>query len=101
MTSDPADLLARVDAAVRAIPGVTDLYYASALPARLWKTTVSRGETYSSVSRRGGVLEATVSIGVAHVRADDVARAVAERVRAELGEPGARVTVRVSRITVP
>lgn len=96
----PPDEFARiVDAAAREVPGVTDLYYASALPGRLWKTTLGRGDTFSAISRRDGIIDAVVSIGVAHGRADDVARGVAVRVRDALGEPDARVTVRVSRIT--
>lgn len=99
MSNESADLAARVDAAARAVPGVAELYYAVALPARVWKTTISSLDTHSVVSRREGVLEAIVSIGVAHGRADDVSRLVAAEARAALGEDDARVTVRVSRIT--
>lgn len=101
MTRDTAELAVLVDAAARDVPGVTELYYAAALPTRLWTSTVHRTETFSAVSLPGGVPEALVSIGVARGRADEVARAVAVAVRAVLGDEDARVTVRVSRITVP
>ncbi|WP_292831245.1 hypothetical protein [Microbacterium sp.] len=101
MMREVAELIAQVDAAVREVSGVAELYHAAALPARLWTATVERREVYSDVLRRNGVLEAVVSIGVSHGRAADVARTVAARVRAVLDEPDARVTVRVSRITVP
>ncbi len=96
----PADDAASVDAAARAVSGVAELYYAAPLPTRLWRTAVGAGDgPYSSVSRRGGHVEATVSIGVTCGRVPEVAREVATRVRQALGDPDAHVTVRVSRIT--
>lgn len=96
--SAPIERAAEIDAAVRGVPGVADLYFASPLPARVWRVAVSGAESYSSVAERDGVTEVAVSIGVAHGRADVVAGAVAERVRELLDDPAARVTVRVSRL---
>lgn len=99
MSADTAELAARIDAAVREVPGVSELYFAAPLPARLWRVAVDRAETFSTVSAGDEGYEATVSIGVAHDRADAVAHLVAARVRDVLGDPAARVTVRVSRIS--
>lgn len=93
MMRDPAELAALVDAAAREVAGVTEVYYAAALPALLWTSTVRRSDTVSSVSNRDGVPEAIVSIGVARGRADEVARAVAVAARAVLNDDHARVTV--------
>lgn len=101
MTRSHAELAVLVDDAARSVPGVTELYYAAALPARLWTTAVSRNDTFSAVSHREGLLDVTVSIGVSQGRADAIAGAVASRLREVVGEPTARVTVRVSRVTVP
>lgn len=95
----PTDLALTVDAAARTVDGVAELYYAAALPARLWRATVSGGGAYSVVTRRAQALEVTVSIGVATGRIAEVAGEVALRVREALGAADAHVTVRVSRIT--
>lgn len=100
MNAVPAELSLRVDAAARAVVGVAELYYASTLPTRLWRGVSRADESFSSVRQRGGALEVIVSIGVAHARADEVARAVAAAVRSVVDEEDARVTVRVSRIVV-
>ncbi|AUG30496.1 MULTISPECIES: hypothetical protein [Microbacterium] len=95
----PSDLAATVDAAARAVAGVAELYYAAPLPARLWWATVAPDGAYSVVVRRADAVEATVSIGVTGGRVAEVSREVAARVRDAIGDPDARVTVRVSRIT--
>lgn len=100
MNAVPAELSLQVDAAARAVAGVAELYYASTLPTRLWREVSRADESFSSVRLRGGALEVIVSIGVAHARADEVARAVAAAVRSVVDEEDARVTVRVSRIVV-
>lgn len=98
MTTAPADLALLVDAAARSVRGVTELYYATALPARLWRGVSGATDPFSNVRPRGDALEVTVSIGVSGARADEVARAVAAAVRNVVGETDARVTVRVSRV---
>ncbi|RKS85636.1 hypothetical protein DEU37_2686 [Microbacterium sp. AG790] len=95
----PTDLALIVDAAARAVTGVAELYYAAALPARLWRATLAGDGAYSVVTRRAQTLEVTVSIGVTGGRVAEVASEVALRVREALGTPDAHVTVRVSRIT--
>lgn len=94
---------AAIDEVVRAVSGVGELFYASALPARLWHVGTGRANAYSSVVVRGGIPEIAVSIGVAAGRADEVARRVAEAVgtaaRTATGGADAQVTVRVSRIS--
>jgi len=97
----PADTARIVDAAARAVPGVAELFYAAPLPSRLWRATVDRDGAYSVVVRREDAVEVTISIAVALGRADDVAREVADRVRAAIGDPAAHVVVRVSRLTAP
>lgn len=97
----PAETAKLVDAAAREMPGVTELFYAAPLPARLWRATTTADGAYSVVSRRDDIVHITVSIGVAGGRVDEVARAVADRVRAAIGDPTAQVTVRVSRIAAP
>jgi len=87
-----------VDAAARAVPGVAELFYAAPLPSRLWRTTIDRDGAHSVVARRDDAVQVTVSIGVQHGRADDVAREVADRVRAAIGDPAAHIVVRVSRL---
>lgn len=95
------DLAARVDEAVRTIAGVSELYFAVPLAARVWRVAVSPEQpTYASVVARDGTWDVTVSIGVSQDRADAVARLVAARVREVLGDSAAAVTVRVSRLSV-
>lgn len=97
--SDTGDMAVRVDAAIREVPGVSELYFAAPLPARLWRVAVERSEAYTSVAERDGVYDVTASIGVEQARADAVAGAVAARVREVLDQPEATVTVRVSRLS--
>ena len=86
-----------VDDVVRGVSGVGELFYASPLPARLWRAGTGGG-AFSVVTSRSGAPEVIVSIGVAAGRADDTARLVAAAVRAAFGDPGIHVTVRISRI---
>jgi len=97
--SGTGELAARVDAAIREVPGVGELYFAAPLPARLWRVAVERSEAYTSIAERDGAYDVTASIGVERARADTVAGAVAARVREVLEQPEATVTVRVSRLS--
>ncbi|MBF4561597.1 hypothetical protein ITJ43_05550 [Microbacterium sp. VKM Ac-2870] len=97
----PADVAKIADAAAREVPGVAELFYAAPLPTRLWRATIAPDGAYSVVSRHDDIVDISVSIGVAGGRVDEVARAVANRVRAAVGDPAVRVTVRVSRIATP
>lgn len=99
MSADSTELASRIDAAIREVPGVAELYFAAPLPARLWRVAIERSETFAALTEQDGGYEVTASIGVEHARADAVARAVAARIREELGAPDAVVTVRVSRLS--
>lgn len=100
MSATNAEWAAVIDDAVRTVPGVEEMYFAAPLPARLWRVATAQDGAYATVSGQAGDRDVVVSIGLARERADDVARRVAERVRDVLGEPEARVTVRVSRISM-
>jgi hypothetical protein len=98
MSQTNAEWAALIDDAVRGVPGVDQMYFAAPLPARLWRVATAQEGAYATVSGRDGDRDVVVSIGLAHERADDVARRVADRVRDVLADPTARVTVRVSRL---
>jgi hypothetical protein len=92
----------RIDAVVRAVPGVVELYSAApALLQAIGELPVVPGGSRSlvQITDAEGRISVTASIGVdPAVQAPATAAAVAAVLRAELG-PDADVRVRVSRVS--
>jgi len=95
MTEALTELARAVDEAVAATPGVERLF-AAGVRAGVG-ASIAETAPLSSVARRLDSYEATVSIGAEGGPAGSVARAAATAAAAAL-PPGARVTVRVSRV---
>lgn len=102
--SELQQVAARVDAAAAAVDGVVRVYSAGPVVVDVVRSVVpsidTTGDALSTV-RRGDPVEAVVSVGVAiEASSAEVARSVADAVRAEIGAD-AKVHVRVSRIHLP
>lgn len=95
--SGSEDLAHRVDEAVARVDGVVRVY--SAAPAAVGLVrTILPGDAALSVVRGGDPVEVVVSVGVdADAASSDIARRVADAVRASTGHDAA-VHVRVSRV---
>jgi predicted O-methyltransferase YrrM len=87
-------------AVVQNVRGVSEVYPAIPTTRRAWQRLVGReGESLVHVLETAGVAQITVNIGVgAGYSASAVAAAVDSAVR-DAAPPGARVKVRVSRVS--
>lgn len=99
MSDGGAELAARVEALVRGLPGVRDLYAAAPVARQAW-AQLPGAPTAALVHVTGAAddLEIRVNVGVdPGADAPSTAAAVAAAIRAEVG-PGPRIAVRVSRV---
>jgi hypothetical protein len=97
--TDTGDLARRVDAVVRGVDGVVELYASRPIVPRLVQTAVDPDAALSSVSSRDASHAVVVSVGVVDSDGSDAtALRIARAIRAELNDDAAEVTVRISRI---
>lgn len=99
MVSDKHEAARRLDAVVAETEGVVELYAARPMVSRLLRQGLDTNAPRVAVDGSSDATSVAVSIGVVGGSpAAETARRVADEVRRELGDPDARLVVRVSRI---